>query len=383
MPVDFDDEAVLGDGSRGTIVYRGSHGGVAVAVKVMNKHEDSIQAMASKEIKVLKLLAQSGGDANIVQCLFVEETPETILLALELCGCSLSDLVERKHQKILFPQQMHLLRQVAMGLTFLHTHNPAIVHNDLRPANILLKAREKDATDRYTVKIADFGLSKILGGNMEQSAGDQDLNPMGFGGWYAPELLAAAYDKDAEKFLPTPKVDVFSFGCLIYYVMCEGGHPFDRPGQRASPLRDLTRTDNVKVGASSTDALEQQQQPAAAHLVQWMIAPSPSDRPFITQATSHPLFSNPNQTLVEWLGTASSVHQVASMCEDGPRKEGRFQAMFAPVPPFHPARGMGNGPEGESRAAGCCSGMFSSFSRGAGRQSGPQGTVAATDRSAV
>jgi serine/threonine protein kinase len=45
---------------------------------------------------------------------------------------------------------------VAQGLAYLHHKcNPAIIHLDIKPGNILL---DKD----YTPKLADFGLAKIL-----------------------------------------------------------------------------------------------------------------------------------------------------------------------------------------------------------------------------
>lgn len=45
--------------------------------------------------------------------------------------------------------------QVVQGLSYLHLQN--IVHGDLKPQNLLLD-------DAHNVKIADFGISKMLAG---------------------------------------------------------------------------------------------------------------------------------------------------------------------------------------------------------------------------
>ncbi len=56
---------------------------------------------------------------------------------------------------------MSIIIGVAQGLAYLHHKcNPAIIHLDIKPGNILL---DKD----YTPKLADFGLAKILKGTDE------------------------------------------------------------------------------------------------------------------------------------------------------------------------------------------------------------------------
>ena len=50
------------------------------------------------------------------------------------------------------------MRDIAVGLEFLHSHKPAVIHRDLKSFNILI---DKD----HRAKIADFGLAKIIYGN--------------------------------------------------------------------------------------------------------------------------------------------------------------------------------------------------------------------------
>lgn len=87
---------------------------------------------------------------------------------------------------------LRIAYQVAVGMSYLHSRNPPIVHRDLKSANILLD-------DHYHVRIADFGLSRIL-----EEGGRTLTKVVGTPQWMAPESLRGeSYDS---------KADVFSFG---------------------------------------------------------------------------------------------------------------------------------------------------------------------------
>ena len=68
------------------------------------------------------------------------------------------------------------LAEAAEALTFLHTHDPPIIHGDVKPANLIL-------TRGGRVKLVDFGLSSTLGSEGRRS---------GTAGYRAPELEAGA-----------------------------------------------------------------------------------------------------------------------------------------------------------------------------------------------
>jgi len=48
-----------------------------------------------------------------------------------------------------------ILRDVALGLVYLHEHSPPIIHRDLSASNVLL-------TSNMNVKLSDLGVAKIL-----------------------------------------------------------------------------------------------------------------------------------------------------------------------------------------------------------------------------
>ena len=63
----------------------------------------------------------------------------------------------RDYDDISAEEGVQILRQCLSALTYLHGHDPPIVHRDIKPDNILVQYRHAD--DIY-VKFGDFGLSK-------------------------------------------------------------------------------------------------------------------------------------------------------------------------------------------------------------------------------
>jgi small GTP-binding protein len=100
-------------------------------------------------------------------------------------------------------QILKVIYGIAVGMLILHSKQ--IIHRDLKPSNILLDANLEP-------KIADFGLSKFLGGR------DPDPTPSpGTPAFQAPELITGAtYDFS---------VDVYAFGMIVYSLLT-GRNPF-------------------------------------------------------------------------------------------------------------------------------------------------------------
>lgn len=106
---------------------------------------------------------------------------------------------EKPSRIISIDKAFHYTRQILEGLAALH--HAGIVHRDIKPFNILV-------TEQDTVKICDFGLSKLRGETFEGPPNLKVGSP-----WYAsPEQEA---DPDAVDF----SADLYSVGITLYRML--------------------------------------------------------------------------------------------------------------------------------------------------------------------
>jgi serine/threonine protein kinase len=271
--------SLLGEGSSGTKVYKGTHAdGRTVAVKVMQK--DAVpEHRARREMKLLQNLAESIGRGrdHVIQyrCIEVDENGGRILLGMELCACSLHDVVSVQQQRVPLAQQLRIVRELSEAVAFLHDQQ--IVHRDIRPKNILFKQGGYEGI----VKLTDFGLSKAVNTtNLDQSFSTTTVQAgteIGSFGFYAPEVYRRG--------TLTPKVDVFSLGCCIFYVFSHGRNPFQ---DEQEPDNKFLLNNNILMGAS--DLTRIQRLPDASDLVARLIDIEAKVRPSMGDVLEHPLF---------------------------------------------------------------------------------------------
>jgi len=63
-------------------------------------------------------------------------------------------LFKKKYLELSWKLRKQFLLQIAIGMNFLHTNNPPILHRDLKSLNIFLTNDMKKSTDITDVKIA-------------------------------------------------------------------------------------------------------------------------------------------------------------------------------------------------------------------------------------
>jgi serine/threonine-protein kinase/endoribonuclease IRE1 len=272
-------DSVLGYGSHGTIVYRGSFEGKDVAVKRMLLE---FYDVASHEVS---LLQESDDHPNVIRYYCRQQSAGFLYIALELCPASLQDVIEKAHDYQSLVSLMdppNVLYQITAGVR--HLHSLKIVHRDLKPQNILVASPKiprgrPDVVLPPRLLISDFGLCKKLDGD-QSSFRATTAHAAGTSGWRAPELLV---DDDASPMAPpvsesvgstsepavidtlsnrraTRAIDIFSLGCVFFYVLSGGNHPFgDRYMREANIVKGLYDLDQLQAlgnyGHEATDLI--------------------------------------------------------------------------------------------------------------------------------
>lgn len=310
---------VLGYGSSGTVVFEGKFQGRPVAVKRMLL---DFCDLAEREIE---LLTESDNHGNIIRYYCSETTEKFLYIVLERCNASLQDIIEMKNPKIEISDSLiktldplNILFQIASGVAYLHLLK--IIHRDIKPQNILLavsKIVDKNTdieTEKIRILISDFGLCKKL--DVDQSSFRTNLNnPAGTTGWRAPELLNGSlvnndvisssttlnkndcvqelsnsstgtfYDTYTKQRL-TRAIDIFSLGCVFYYVLSKGEHPFgDKFIRESNIINGYYNLDRLKRTIEYKSVTLE-----ATDLIKRMIDKDPKKRPTAAVVLKHPLF---------------------------------------------------------------------------------------------
>jgi eukaryotic-like serine/threonine-protein kinase len=214
--------------------------------------------------------------ANIVQVYAIGEADGRHYMALEYVeGRNLREYVGRKGPPDL-PVALTIMRQVAAALQRAAESN--IVHRDVKPENILL-------TRKGEVKVADFGLSRNLGGADDLSLTQTGV-AMGTPLYMSPEQ---AQGKPLD-----PRSDIYSFGVTCFHMLA-GRPPFSGKTAIEVALK------HVNEEPPPLAELRPDLPPPLVALVHRMMAKDPGARPQsgrevlreLAQATAQPPGDNP------------------------------------------------------------------------------------------
>uniref|UniRef100_A0A3B5AWJ2 non-specific serine/threonine protein kinase n=1 Tax=Stegastes partitus TaxID=144197 RepID=A0A3B5AWJ2_9TELE len=267
--ISFNPSEVLGHGTAGTSVFRGTFYGCHVAVK---RILPECFEVAEREVQLLR---ESDTHPNVIRYFCTERDHLYTYIATELCAATLQQYVEDPSGfSDLSP--VTVLEQTMCGLSHLHSLN--LVHCDLKPRNILLSG--PSALGQVQALVSDFGLCKKIP-NGRRSFSLHSGTP-GTEGWNAPEVL-----RDTPGTKPGGSaVDVFSAGCVFYYVVSRGQHPFGDA---------LRRQVNILSGEYSLSHFMDDIH--AADLIEQMISAQAESRPSTACVLKHPFLWSPEKQL--------------------------------------------------------------------------------------
>lgn len=237
---------------------------ITVAVKKFHTH-------AVGKAYDAESLARSINHPNVLRT-FEVTTKAPYLLVSEYCeGGSLSECVYNPSVTLAWRQRLKFLLDIAKGMEYLHMQKPCILHRDLKTGNILLAKPITGVNMQPTAKVADFGLSRLIGGGGQ--VGTAMTRAVGTWRWMAPEVITSnKYDE---------KIDSFSFGMLMYEVLARQVPYADTvPPTNTDPRMGLT----IVKGLRPTVNLVQRGCPArTSKLMEGCWAQSSADRPNFTQ----------------------------------------------------------------------------------------------------
>ncbi|CAG7892929.1 unnamed protein product [Brassica rapa] len=185
----------LGDGGFGTVYYGMLKDGRAVAVKRLYERSLKRVEQFKNEIDILKSLKHP--NLVILYGCTSRHSRELLLVYEYISNGTLADHLHgdrAQPRPLCWPVRLNVAIETASALSFLHTSG--IIHRDVKTTNILLD-------DDYTVKVADFGLSRLF--PMDQT--HISTAPQGTPGYVDPEYYQC--------YRLNEKSDVYSFGVVL------------------------------------------------------------------------------------------------------------------------------------------------------------------------
>ncbi len=152
-------ESLLGQGASGE-VYRASHSGVPVAIKIYKKDVLSDIEVITR-FKESAIILKKIKHPNIIELFDTGITKEGnyFIIMQYFVGENVSSLLE-KNGIISIPESIDIAYQIAQGLSA--AHQAKLLHRDIKPSNILYNREKKIA------KIIDFGVACKLGTSQDE-----------------------------------------------------------------------------------------------------------------------------------------------------------------------------------------------------------------------
>ena len=234
---------LLGKGGFGD-VWLARHKQTLVAVKIMQLEEGvqggenqlKAQERFMREIEIAKLLRHR----HVLPALdhgYLQVNNRTLpyLVSPYKSEGSLADLIEKQHvypwQRWTLGQTADAIWQASQALEYMHTREPKIIHQDVKPGNFLFEWERDKGPDRIVhLFLCDFGISR-----WQRTAFDVSSQVLGTLGYMAPERVYGNITPSADQFALAAMAYRFITGKLPVYAHDGATEPL--PPSQINPRR--------------------------------------------------------------------------------------------------------------------------------------------------
>ncbi|CAD6257439.1 unnamed protein product [Miscanthus lutarioriparius] len=255
----------VGSGAGGTVwMVRHRGTGRLYALKVLyGNHDNAVRRQIARQIAILRTAEHPA----VVRCHGMYDCGGELQILLEyMDGGSLDG-----HRIAAEPFLADVARQVLFGIAYLHRRH--IVHRDIKPSNLLIDSARR-------VKIADFGVGRILNQTMDPSS-----SSVGTIAYMSPErintdLKDGSYDGYAG--------DIWSFGLSIlelYLGRFPFGENLGKQGDWAKLMCAICYSDPPEPPTTAS--------PEFRGFISCCLQKNPSKRPTAAQLLQHPFVASP------------------------------------------------------------------------------------------
>lgn len=197
---------------------------------------------------------------NLLKPLYYDSYERKPYLVLPYCK---NGTIQRLIGKFTEDDAWHLFHDVAAGLAYLHSMNPTLIHQDIKPDNIMIG-------DNGSYMITDFGVSAHAKSTLRKSLSTQFASA-GTTAYMAPER----FSKDNT---PIKANDIWSLGAMVYE-MLTGDVPFSSGTQIEGGILQKTGAEIPDLPASFSPELNQ--------MIQMCLEEDPGNRPTAEQIVDY------------------------------------------------------------------------------------------------